>query len=141
MADKQTANVWRGERALQAGGHSTILSTTMDDLARIFTLCEADDLGEVFKRLSGRHPKLLKAVYLHLAHENGEAVWQALPGIVGLNQVHDVVLSTIMGLTPEEEKEAEKKRQDSAAGLAEMANRQAAEIIALQQMQMVQGLE
>lgn len=127
---KRVANPWRGERVVTVGKRSTVLCVTMEGLARVFEITKSDTLEEVLLHLRSLSPDRLKPVFLELGDKHADEVWNELPGATGLNQALGAIIGAITGLTPEEEKEAEKKRETAeTAHTQNMEERIAAAVI------------
>lgn len=104
-------NPWRGERQCIIAEAEVKLTCNMDQLAKVFSILEADSLPALYEKLETRHPDILEPVFKLLAgKEQGEAHWPNVRGIVGLAKVYSSIISTLSGQTPDEEAEAEKKQ-------------------------------
>lgn len=105
------ANSWRGQRSLTRNGVTVILSANMTQIQQVFATIGATSLTNLYDMLASRQPERLEGVFLILADDNGPAVWQHLNGLQGLDEAYRKIVGVLNGLTEEEEKEAEKKRQ------------------------------
>lgn len=119
-------NLWRGERSLSVGDIDIKCTCTIDQLAKLFFVLDADTLAKFYEKLETRHPDVLKSALEILAGKDVvQDVWPKVPGIIGLAQVYSTIISTVTGQTPEEEAEAEKKQ---------LAAQEAAKVEAIQEV-------
>ena len=114
---RKPVNPWRGERRVDADGCSTVLSTTMDTMARLFDALGVETLGELFDTVQSRRPDRVRTAFLALADADGETVWNRLAGVAGMNAAVAAVLGTISGETPEQEAAAAAKHDAEQARL------------------------
>lgn len=116
---KPPLNPWRGERGLQFGQVQIALRASHDDLARIFEVTDTGSLDQLIDTMATLNPAVLRHVFdiMVIADSEAErdALWETVPGISGLVKLHAAMLRTISGQTPDEEAEAEKKRETAEA--------------------------
>lgn len=108
---KKVANQWRGERELVIGDHRLILSCTMEQMVEVFSVMKSETLDDLYKKLASRDPTLIQEMLICLAPENGADFWEHVNGLTGLNAAYTTIISVLSGLTPEEERDLEKKQQ------------------------------